>query len=137
MDYQKAFAERGLVLLEDVVNATKQAKDFALEQLPDIAQQFVLYNRVIYTTQLVLLCLVAVGLLYLNWRIYATYVAKPYNKDGECDYDGWGGLMISITLSLFFLVPVAISFIEVLPIFIMSWVAPKILILQELSKLFK
>lgn len=106
-------------ILTGIQTATKAAGDFALEQLPDIAMQYVAYGRAIYTVGVGFgLLLIAIA-MFSAWR----FVFK--------DEEAWTFPMIVGGVVGFLIATANIG-----PM-LMVWLAPKVWLLQELAKLVK
>lgn len=115
-------------ILTSIQTAAGKASDFALEQLPDIAQSYVLYGRV-FSLVTVLLCLAV--LLALVWLFRVTYRAT---SEGDADEIVWvpvgiGGVVV-VVIAMFFL-------LEGLQSTFLVWFAPKVWLLKELASLIK
>lgn len=106
-------------ILTGIQTAIKTAGDFAWGQLPDIATQYVMYGRALYTVGVGFgLLLIAIA-LFSSWR----FVFK--------DEDAWTFPMI-VGGVLGCLITAA----NIGPM-LLVWFAPKVWLLQELSKLVK
>lgn len=103
-----------------------KSADFALAQLPDIAQQYVTYGRA-WSIVSILLCVVVLGLYYALVRRAACY-------------DGTGGGELVIALAACgapFAVFVALYLFLSIKEAAIVWVAPKVWLIQELARLLK
>jgi len=67
-------------ILSSIQAATVRANDFAMEQLPEIAQSYVLFGRVMYTGWL------AVGFLLLVVGVVLFYLGVRSDAKGEQEY---------------------------------------------------
>lgn len=109
-------------ILTGIQSATKAAGDFAMEQLPDIAQSYVMYGRALHTTGTV------VGLAMLLAMLWLAPRAKKAFDDGEV----WSvpiyifGTPMTLTLLL-------VNVNQTL----LVWFAPKVWLLRELASLMK
>lgn len=115
-------------ILTSIQTAAGKASDFALEQLPDIAQSYVLYGRV-FSLVTVLLCLAV--LLALVWLFRVTYRAT---SEGDADEIVWvpvglGGVVVVVIVMFFLLEGLQSTFLV--------WFAPKVWLLKELASLIK
>lgn len=129
-------------ILSGIQTATKAAGDFAMEQLPDIAQSYVMYGRVLYSIAIVFgaICLVAgVTLLVLSHRssgarINAGLKWVSDNKPGVPSSDAVFALGLAGTAvgALGFAVAAANVSSALL-----VWFAPKVWLLKELAGLIK
>ena len=104
--------------------AVMKASDFAIQQLPDVVQSYILYGRI---NNLVTL-MFELAILYGCWRLYKLPVEERYYDGGEAAllktmFSGIGG---GITLFL-----ILFSVQEV----VLVWAAPKIWLIKELGKL--
>ena len=103
--------------------AAMKASDFAIQQLPDVVQSYILYGRISSLLTQVLEFMI----LYGCWRLYKS----PVNTDSYGDeavivktmFSGTGG-----GITLFFIL---FSIQEV----VLVWAAPKIWLIKELGKL--
>lgn len=121
-------------ILTSIQSAAGKASDFALEQLPDIAQQYVLYGRGVTVATSVFLLLLAIGFgalalwAYRNpWNISDWSVDKgKARSDSNLCVMGFGALFSFVLLMVSFA-----SFDW------MVWLAPKVWLLKELASLIK
>ena len=102
-----------------IAEAASKAGDFAAEQLPDIAYQFVAYNRAYYTSLIVIQILAVV---------VSIWVIKRWFKDFE------GAVLVPTMLVI---VCSFLLFCSTLKPFLMVWFAPKIFIITEIVNLVK
>ena len=109
-------------ILGQIQAATKTAGDFALEQLPDIALQYVAYGRAMHTTGL------AFGVL-LALTILAVTVVRRKNLS---EIPMW------VIPTYLIGIPVAIKFIaNNFGPAMLVWFAPKVWLLKELAGMLK
>ena len=109
--------------VKSATNVAGQAVDFAKEQLPDIAMQYVAYGRATSTSA------VAFGVFLLIVGAVLFYIfSKSNNGDVMATCFVFGALSSLIGL-LFTL----INFNTML----MTWFAPKVWLIQEIAKLAK
>lgn len=118
-------------ILAGIQAATKAAGDFALEQLPDIAQQYVAYGRVFGTLES-LACLSLLILLAVVTCKFG-YFSKAPDEYGfwptprmVAAFGGTLGLILSFILTM-------ASFQGTL----LVWIAPKVWLLKEIAGLLK
>lgn len=102
-----------------IAEAAGKAGDFASEQLPDIAYQFIAYNRVYFTT------IILVEILMVVATIWA---ARRWAKET----DGFIFLPTVVVGGIAIL-----AFLNTLRPLIMVWFAPKIFIITEIVNLVK
>ena len=105
--------------------AVMKASDFAIQQLPDVVQSYILYGRISSLFTLMF----EIAILYGCWRLYKLPVK-------ESSYGGGGEAVILKTMfsgtvggiTLFF----ALFSIQET---VLVWAAPKIWLIKELGKL--
>ena len=118
--------------LADIIAAIHRAAsagaDFALSQLPDSAQQYVIYGRVSGT----LLVLIGFALVLLSVWMLRKAVQIDVTDNGNYDVSMALGVP-SPFIACFGIVLVCINFSSTL----MVWVAPKVWLLKELATLLK
>ena len=104
--------------------AVMKASDFAVQQLPDVVQSYILYGRI---SSLVILMFELV-ILYGCWRLYKLPTKESYYGGDEAALlkTMFSGTVGGITL--FFML---FSIQET----ILVWAAPKIWLIKELGKL--
>ena len=112
-------------VLTGISEGVSQAKDFAVEQLPDVAQQYIMFGMVWETTLLALyatfIALIAFGL----WKLW-----RSDTTDFEAVSAGtvFGG---------FSLVGLLFAFVIQLKPVLLVWFAPKLYLLQGIAGLVK
>lgn len=106
-------------ILSSIQAATGKASDFAMEQLPDIAQSYVAYGRV-YTT----MC-VAFAVLF---SVALGWAGNRFSKASEG---------VSWIAAGFGSVVPFIIFLTTFSEMLMVWFAPKVWLLKELAQLVK
>jgi hypothetical protein len=123
---EKVNLETKLVeILGAISDGVAQAKDFAVEQLPDIAQQYILLGRAWETIAFSISVAAVVGLVYGTVKI-----AKSQNID---DSEQWVmALMVGGAAFLSLLIA-----IDRLKDFLLVWFAPKLYLIQGLAQLVK
>ena len=121
-------------ILTGIQGATKAAGDFAMEQLPDIAQSYVLYGRVRTAVITTILLLVAAALLaFAKWAYSNPWNTSYYSCDeGKKRSDSnYLAICASAFAGGFFLLTALFSFD------LLVWFAPKVWLLKELASLVK
>lgn len=106
-------------LVDTIINATKAAGDFAMEQLPDLAMQLVMYGRAMSTSVLI----ISIALLWFCW--WCGKRSMGYDREimiVPCMMSGLVGVLL---------------FFFSLHDFMLSWFAPKIYIIKEVASLLK
>ena len=106
-------------LVDTIISATKAAGDFAMEQLPDLAMQMVMYGRALSTSLLI----VSIALLWFCW--WCGKESTKYDREMlvvPCMCSSIAGVVL---------------FLCSLHDFVLSWFAPKIYIIKEVASLLK
>ena len=121
-------------ILSGIQSATKAAGDFALEQLPDIAQSYVMYGRARTVAVTLILLMVAAALLAIaKWAYSNPWNNSPYSFDA--------GKRRSDTNYLVMILPSVfggiVLLIALLSFDLLVWFAPKVWLLKELASLVK
>ncbi len=111
-------------ILTSMQVAVGKAGDFAAEQLPDIAQSYVLYGRLTNTVMAVLCALIFVG---------AWYAIIRFERDSKDKFSSGMGYMLGGTVSS---IP-AIGAFAFTQSAMLAWVAPKVWLLKEIAGLLK
>lgn len=110
-------------ILGSIQTAAGKASDFALEQLPDIAQSYVMYGRAIYTFYVI------VGFIMLAVLVWFIPRSMKAMEDG---YGIWPipfyGFGVPICLM--------VLFSSIGPAMLV-WFAPKVWLLKEIASLIK
>ncbi len=121
-------------ILSSVQQAAKATGDFALEQLPDVAMQYVMYGRV-RTLVVTLFFLTAAAALFatFRWAYKNPWNSSPYSVDREAKRSESNYLVMTVTATLG---GISAS-IGVLTFNWLVWVAPKVWLLQELASLVR
>ena len=110
---------RLLEMLTSIQNATSKAADFALAELPDIAQQYIAFGRIFETFMF------AVGTAALCFLVWVTIkIFRDVNKRASVVPAG-------ATAFFFFL------WVHQVKNVVLVWAAPKIWLITELAKLVK
>ena len=109
-------------ILTSIQNSTGKAADFAMAELPDIAQQYLSFGRLFETFMLVILTVI-IGLLV--WG--TVWIVKNANQ-----IDKPAAIVPVIFLFIFF-----IFWCAQLKDVLMVWLAPKVWLITELAKLIK
>lgn len=115
-------------ILSSIQSATGKASDFAMEQLPEIAQSYVLYGRVSLTFYLVFGLSILGGLTLLAHRIERE--GKKADKDfpSGLPYFTLGGTGALLGGGMF---------LANLSSAMLVWFAPKVWLLKEIASLVK
>ncbi len=117
-------------ILASIQASTKAAGDFAMEQLPGIAMQYVMYGRVKTAALTAFMLLVAAALFAtFRWAYKNPWNASIYSvKRSESNY-----FVMAITCVFGSLSALA----GVLSFDWLVWIAPKVWLLKELASLVK
>jgi hypothetical protein len=126
--------KRANTILESVSTAVGQAKDFTLEQLPDIAYQYISFSRA-YVTFVVVLSIVT----FVSIQIATIKWANRSCKDNSYDRGKWDdgqGIPYAMATSLSIVVCFPIILNNLRELF-MVWFAPKIFLIERIVTLVK
>ena len=114
-------------IISAIQNGVGKASDFAVNQLPDIAQQYITYGRVSATVATLLYLVLTVG---LSWTcIVNIYKAQNARYDHEA-----GFVSVSILTGIGALLS-AKAFFCTMDTFFVVWFAPKIYLIKGLAAL--
>ena len=118
-------------VLTGISEGVAQAKDFAVEQLPDVAQQYIMFGMVWETTAFVILTLLMLPSLRLAWVGFKTMTA--INADYCDENKGFTFLLLGGIASLF------LGFMAMVQLkaLLLVWFAPKLYLLQGIAELVK
>jgi hypothetical protein len=117
-------------ILTAMQTAAGQAKDFALDQLPDIAQSYIVYGRVTSTLLLLMSMTVCGTAIYL---VYRAFTSKEVDRSGD-----WVVPRV-VTAMLGACAAVISGFISAFGIgpTMLVWFAPKVWLLKEIAGLIR
>ncbi|HQN47681.1 MAG TPA: hypothetical protein PK034_11615 [Rugosibacter sp.] len=121
-------------ILANIQAATKKAGDFAMEQLPDIAVQYVLYGRVKTAAVTTFLLLVSAAFFAtFRWAYTNPWNASNYSfeKDAKRSESNYLVMVLACVLGSLF------AIIGVLSFDWLVWLAPKVWLLKELAGLVR
>lgn len=112
-----------------------KTKDFALEQLPSIANEYILFNRM-YLTFLILFILgiaVAWGIFYKKTVIDSQKEKKqsPYHNTFRDNFDTFNFVTAVLVVVL------GLTFLVNLRQFFLVWFAPKIFLIETIAHMVK
>jgi hypothetical protein len=112
-------------VLTGISEGVSQAKDFAIEQLPDVAQQYIMFGMVWETSLLALyvtfMALIAFGL----WKLW---------RSDTVEFEAQAGLIV---FGIFSEIALIFAFIFQLKPVLLVWFAPKLYLLQGIAGLVK
>lgn len=123
-------------ILTSIQVATGKASDFAMVQLPDIAQSYVLYGRISSSIEVAFwLLALGIGLYALRWSWknpkYSTYswdAGKKVWTDGSS---------MSVLLSCVFSFSASVGLFSAINSAALVWFAPKVWLLKSLAGMIK
>lgn len=115
-------------ILTSIQTAAGKASDFALEQLPDIAQSYITYGRVWSVLDAVVWLLLLPALAFLSGRLLDRRFRKSDDTyPGGLFFGLGGGVATAFAL-------VGVTTIQPL---VLVWFAPKVWLLKEIAGLLK
>ena len=103
--------------------AVMKASDFAIQQLPDVVQSYILYGRI----NNLFILMFELAVLYGCWRLYKLPTKKGFREEDEAFLK----TMFSGTVGGTTLILMLFTIQET----ILVWAAPKIWLIKELGKL--
>lgn len=124
-----ALSDIGAQAIQDLINNIASVKDFALEQAPEIARQFITYNIVWNSVQCIL------ELICIGISVFLFFKFK--NIDVKDNFDADIGKTIGIFITAIAPIFLTVWFICSLKELLMCSLAPKVYLLQELIHLVK
>jgi hypothetical protein len=118
-------------IITSIQETTRAAGTFAMEQLPDIAQQYVTYGRVFGTVESIVCMTALAALIYVTFRF--GYFSKTPDEHGYWPAQR-GGVVMAGSLSM--LVAFVLTMCS-LQSTLLVWFAPKVWLLKQLASLIK
>jgi len=121
-------------ILTAIQSATGKAADFAMDQLPDIAQQYVVYGRAVTVISSVALIIFASACFYAaSWAFKNPWNISPYSfeKDRKRSDSNTALIFFGYVIGAFAL------FLSVATFDYLVWFAPKVWLIKELAMLVK
>jgi hypothetical protein len=121
-------------IISSIQSATKSAGDFALSQLPDLAQSYVRYGRVktaVLCGMLMLFAIICISVF--TWAYRNPWNPNEYWRE-RGDLRGEANIVVMV-LSL--IGAVAFFIISITSFDFLVWFAPKVWLLKELAALVK
>jgi hypothetical protein len=113
-------------VLTGISEGVAQAKDFAVEQLPDVAQQYIMFGMVWETALFTLLVIAAAVLLMMPYLLWSN------RRKLDEFFVSFGG-----TMSFIMGVVIACFAVGQLKPVLLVWFAPKLYLLQGIAGLVK
>lgn len=123
-------------ILTAIQTAAGKASDFALDQLPDIAQQYVVYGMVVAAVKVLALALPTVAAGYYAWWAYRNpwYSTYSWHRDQNVRADSNYMAMWIAGVACFVFAGMVFAAIADGAL---VWFAPKVWLLKELAALVK
>ncbi len=117
-------------ILSSIQAATGKASDFALEQLPDIAQSYIVYGRAMSVATLIF-CIMLCVASAIGIRKVCSHAGK-HEDLLDCNpvaiTFGGGGSVVGLLVGIF-------SLYDALKFGALVWLAPKVWLLKEIATL--
>lgn len=123
--------EKLVEILNGIQEAARATGDFAMEQLPDIAAQYVLYGRISSTTGVLIALIGFCASLFVALR-FGFFSKKAY-EGGDWTDEGFFSAVIGGSLAMGFFV----LFVCAAQSALLVWLAPKVWLLKEIAGLLK
>lgn len=134
-------------IITQIQSAVVKASDFAMDQIPDIAVQYVVYGRALNTISALACIVLFTSIMYFGLSNYRRMGKENEEwRQGNPKPDKWGStfpphdgsdriglLVLTIGASAF---PFFIAF-EYIQRSLLVWIAPKVWLIQEIGKLVK
>jgi hypothetical protein len=123
---QKELLDRADNIFKVIADTAAKAGNFAMEHLPDIANQYIAMERFYLTSIFILSILTLIALLCIHYKIWMTEFSISMD-----------GALFSLVISLPFF---ALSIIGICSNFrdlVMVWFAPKIYLITHIIQLIK
>ena len=112
-------------VLTGISEGVAQAKDFAVEQLPDVAQQYIMFGMVWETSLLALYATFIALLAFGLWKLWRSDAADVETVAFSTIFGG-GTLVLLL-----------IAFVMQIKPVLLVWFAPKLYLLQGIAGLVK
>jgi len=112
-------------VLTGISEGVAQAKDFAIEQLPDVAQQYIMFGMVWETSLLVIFAVLITLIAFGMWKIWVS---------DNLEFEAGAGLIV---FGAFSEIALLFAFIFQLKPVLLVWFAPKLYLLQGIAGLVK
>lgn len=121
-------------VLDSIQAATAKAGDFAISQLPDIAQQYVMYGRVRSAIGAIVFLLLAGALLLVaRWAYKNPWNTSPFSWDRDKKRSDSNEMAMVVPP----IIAVGIVITTVLSFDYLVWLAPKVWLIKELATLIR
>jgi hypothetical protein len=119
-------------VLGGIADGVSQAKDFAVEQLPDVAQQYIMFGMLWETAAFVMLLLGSAGFAVI-FKIGLNHMQKI---EGRGYGDDTGPIMVMAGSGLMGFLMALFSLMQLKSVFLV-WFSPKLYLLQGIAGLLK
>ena len=123
-------------ILGSIQTAAGKAGDFAMAQLPEIAQSYVLYGRALETSAVLLSLLVFVTGFYVAMK-YGFLNKEAVHQTGYSEGEWFAHRIVAVIGGLFGALGGFIGVCTNAPAFMLVWFAPKVWLLKEIAGLIK
>ena len=130
---QQEVLNRADAIFSSIASTVSSTVDFAKEQIPDIAVQFITYSRAYYTLVEIL------GFIFLS-LVYWLVVSVAFKNRFKCvsPHNEWHGARVGALLfGLLLIIPTMGIIFGNTKTFLLVWFAPKIFLIQSLVNLAK
>jgi hypothetical protein len=117
-------------ILTSIQTAAGKASDFAMEQLPDIAQSYVMFGRAYETVFMLFAVSIVMAVWAGTWKVYK----KASRPEGV--FDGMPPPLAFAFGGVISIVPFLMVVENIKPL-LMVWFAPKVWLLKEIASLIK
>lgn len=131
---QQELLSRADSIFDSIAKAANSTIDFAKEQLPDIALQYVTFYRVYYTL------IVAVALIGIVVGLYSWFRVAIFDsfKTQNENYSTWSDFRtFTCTIGILMIVSSSVTLLLITKDALLVWFAPKIFIIQSITDLIK
>jgi hypothetical protein len=118
-------------VLAGISEGVAQAKDFAVEQLPDVAQQYIMFGMVWETA--VLLALMAASAALATAAVWG--LRRASSREAKWSEKETGGWVAAFAVLILLFVGVK-TFAQMKPV-LLVWFAPKLYLIQGIAGLIK
>jgi hypothetical protein len=131
---QQEMINRADSIFASISESVSKVSDFGKEQIPDIAYQFILFNRAYITFAEV----IGVAFLVLAYYLVIRVAIQDSHKLGLDFLDEWvGARTVACIAGVLFAFVGLLNIALNMKMFFMVWFAPKIFLIQELVNLAK
>ena len=121
-------------ILTSIQEAARATGDFALAQLPEIAQSYIVYGRAVAVARAAVMLLVGLVLLrysFWAWRNPWNLSTYRWEKDETRSDSNWAAMVIPAVIGSLLCMVAVLSFDYLV------WFAPKVWLLKEIAGLLK